>query len=780
MSARRLFGMKKRTFIQLLLSYLLILSLPIIVGSYAYSKTVNVVTEEAMAASLSSLEQTRDILDRRLDEVNSMVLSLSLDPKIRSFLNIKRPFSNEDYFKAYDLVTHIRKYKLTNNFIDSFYLYFESSESVITPDTIYQMPDSYGRFLKHGELNYASYVNDFLHVAITHPQIVSSEVLYNGRRETMVSYVDSLPAHSVSYGSGTGSVVLLIKQSEFSKLMMHNHLIENGAVYVLDEQGEVISAVSNRENDALPQNLEGQSGSMTRQINGESMVVTYTTSDYNGWTYVAVAPTDIVLEKVDYIQKITLTIVVLMLVFGIMVALWLAYRNSRPIRELMETIKDSLGGETMPHDNEYDMIRGSIRRIVDNNESMKFIMDRQLPFLQAAVFEKLFKGDFHNEKDVHTVLNQAKLKLEGKRFVVLVLHIAGYRDLITDDILKELMAAKAILKNAIHKHFKSRAQLHEIGEDKVACLLTFKEKDQDQIILELIDAFGRIYDSFYQQSDLRLSIFAGRSYAQLVDVWHSYKQAMQAMDYKNPERQLRQHIVFYDSIPVDPTEYFYPLDIETRLINTIKAGDRNEVQKLLLHLYDENFGNRHLSSLMSRQLVHEMRGTLIKLLADIKVNMTVSDQEIKDLFAPTDLENDARELYRNIENVCYAITEKIDKQKKSNNTNLIYAMIEYIQSSYMNADLSLTSIATKFNLTETYTSQFFKEQLGENFSVYLERLRMQRACELLNDHKLTISDIASQVGYNSDQAFRRAFKRVKGVQPSTYRKSDVYEPGQKD
>ena len=72
-------------------------------------------------------------------------------------------------------------------------------------------------------------------------------------------------------------------------------------------------------------------------------------------------------------------------------------------------------------------------------------------------------------------------------------------------------------------------------------------------------------------------------------------------------------------------------------------------------------------------------------------------------------------------------------------------------------------------MSESYLSTLFKEQSGGNFADYVEMLRIEKACELLQNSANTVNDVAEAVGYNSVQSFRRAFKRVKGVSPKKLR-----------
>ena len=74
--------------------------------------------------------------------------------------------------------------------------------------------------------------------------------------------------------------------------------------------------------------------------------------------------------------------------------------------------------------------------------------------------------------------------------------------------------------------------------------------------------------------------------------------------------------------------------------------------------------------------------------------------------------------------------------------------------------MSRTAFATRFALL-----------LGESPMRYLARFRMTRAIELLRDSRLSLSTIAERVGYASDVAFHKAFKRHVGVGPGAFRRT---------
>lgn len=93
---------------------------------------------------------------------------------------------------------------------------------------------------------------------------------------------------------------------------------------------------------------------------------------------------------------------------------------------------------------------------------------------------------------------------------------------------------------------------------------------------------------------------------------------------------------------------------------------------------------------------------------------------------------------------------------------------------YLNNSLSLGELARKLNTNTTYLSKVINDITGENFSNYLNNLRIKEACRLLSDsanRHLTIEAIAQQVGFNSKSSFNSSFKKITRCTPSEFMSS---------
>lgn len=93
---------------------------------------------------------------------------------------------------------------------------------------------------------------------------------------------------------------------------------------------------------------------------------------------------------------------------------------------------------------------------------------------------------------------------------------------------------------------------------------------------------------------------------------------------------------------------------------------------------------------------------------------------------------------------------------------------EHIDCNYREK-LSLHKVAGIVNMSATYFSEKFKEATGLNFVDYVARTRIEKARNLLQNRTLRISEVAFEVGFQSLSQFNRAFKKITGQSPKSFR-----------
>ena len=88
---------------------------------------------------------------------------------------------------------------------------------------------------------------------------------------------------------------------------------------------------------------------------------------------------------------------------------------------------------------------------------------------------------------------------------------------------------------------------------------------------------------------------------------------------------------------------------------------------------------------------------------------------------------------------------------------------------HLDQPLQVATLAAQANVSPSHFFALFKSRMGSTPMDYFTRLRMQRACRLLEATSLSVKEVAAVLGYNDQFYFSRVFKSVNGVAPSEYR-----------
>ena len=96
--------------------------------------------------------------------------------------------------------------------------------------------------------------------------------------------------------------------------------------------------------------------------------------------------------------------------------------------------------------------------------------------------------------------------------------------------------------------------------------------------------------------------------------------------------------------------------------------------------------------------------------------------------------------------------------------------VSFIEQHYA-SQITVEDMAKKCNLDRSYFGKVFKDAMGQSPQEFLIRYRMNKASSLLIMTDLSVSTISVQVGYPNQLHFSRAFKKIYGVSPRTYRQT---------
>lgn len=103
-----------------------------------------------------------------------------------------------------------------------------------------------------------------------------------------------------------------------------------------------------------------------------------------------------------------------------------------------------------------------------------------------------------------------------------------------------------------------------------------------------------------------------------------------------------------------------------------------------------------------------------------------------------------------------------------NTTQKVQQSITYMKQN-LNRAATVASFAAMANLSESHYRSLFKHETGYSPMDYFIRLRVHKACQLLDTTNLSVKEVARLTGFEDALYFSRAFKSVNGLSPAKYR-----------
>jgi AraC-like DNA-binding protein/ligand-binding sensor protein len=224
----------------------------------------------------------------------------------------------------------------------------------------------------------------------------------------------------------------------------------------------------------------------------------------------------------------------------------------------------------------------------------------------------------------------------------------------------------------------------------------------------------------------------------------------------------------------------YPIDKERLLLAALRRGDHEAGRKILDELLDVLF----YSSQEPFKFIQFRAIELVVLLsrAAMKPGITGQGGQASSVNDDAMLETNNRYLRciqeakntGELADMLHIIVERMSAQIFSFqgmcHASALRKAERFIWENYTRK-ITLQEVSASAGLSAPYFSTIFKEEMGENLSCYLNRLRVEKAEHMLTETGLSLNDIASSCGFEDQSWFSKIFKSFTGISPGRYRGS---------
>lgn len=739
MSARKIHPSWK-----LMISYSILLVLILAVGLYLYNITKKDIVRNAQNQNRLHLSSTINSMDTQFKAMNNLALSIVRNSDLTELARMSAS-SPDFHLKAYKGKSSMYAYSPMRQLlpVETFFIYMPQSGYILSPSQFTSM-DFYYREHNMSMEHYGQWKDTLVNPEMQLKFLPLSNYNSNNKNFLYIMSLDNYLFYSMP-----AYLCFIIDYETMTQIFSDIEFSSGRYLYVTNNAGDFQFSIGKPPEYSTDlsyiSTFEYKDDIASHTFGSETMNIIRCTSSTNSWIYYLLEPQSIAASTLSQYKNMFLLTMVSGLCIGIILLYFLSKHNARPVIQLDAQLKDS----------------------IFRTHELESVLEKQQPLIQNSYIRNIMLGRISTRGEMDYIQNYLGLTNTDVKYYVL--YIVAYLDgssKLDDDVSSFLDEMEEFIPSSVsshhtniiaclEKHFGDPLYLFNPKQHNYAVLIV--EPSDTQVSPSLSEKFLDFHNEMLNSYSIWTIGGIGNPNHFLGNTWKSFQQAQKAVSYAS-----NAHILYsYDSIDLSSDIYYYPSQLEESLINFISAGNLDQTKEIFKFIHRENLEKRSLSYPKMQTLLMELHNTLAKIrytIPDTETNELIEnvDHKLKEYLSLKQLEDIANDL-------CRFFSGRSSKKQTISNIQ------SYIHENFKDSSLCLAKLSDEFGLSESYLSYLFKEETGENFSMYLERIRMDEAMKLVKESSTALSSLYLEVGYNNANSFRRAFKKTFGMSAKAVR-----------
>lgn len=554
-----------------------------------------------------------------------------------------------------------------------------------------------------------------------------------------------------------GHIIVNIKESALSGLINGGTTSRDGNICILNSEGDMLS---NTDRSLLGKNYakeswfsqvcasEKQSGYFKIKNGQEELLITYYKSNPDGLVYISNYSLSHLTDQVNDQRTLVVGMILLIAAAGILVSYGISKLLYSPIRSL--TSKIERYGQKPAGKNEIVFLSDTFEDII-----------RQVEKGKADSFEndllRLLNGT--SGKDRGLLMN----RFSPGSFCCILIRLDTRHEEQLEMTAEELTQYFSFISECGKTVFSNFYFCEGVNINRLefALILNFNEV----YIKQIQPSVKEIQEEFRQAFDFTFSAGIGGIQESGSELYKSYRQAGMAL-----QKRLicgYQCIIEYEEDSITPDMYYFPVELEKSIENNLSACNYDKLESSVMALVENVRDNQAISIDNIYQVFNQIIGLAIKYLIENHINTQTIFANHSNLYQELGQCETLDELQAFTLDVFQQIINYVTSNASGKNSRVEY-ICTYIHENY-HQDINLNDLAESAGISVSHMRRIFSEETGTNILYYINSLRINKSKELLQNTNLSISEIASKVGYFNNQSFNRFFKKYEGITPSEYR-----------
>lgn len=446
------------------------------------------------------------------------------------------------------------------------------------------------------------------------------------------------------------------------------------------------------------------------------------------------------------------------IIIGIILALGFTFvytlRLFKPYRAMMKKISE-VSGVNMEDSNDYDYITSSVLKLVEDKHEMEAKVLLAENDKQVILLENIFTSGFSDPETEEQFAQQYPFTCMGYYIAVLQMNPQGS----SADSQMALMYGINSLEKEYPEPF---LKVYPRNGRAILLLADAGMRGESAVMKYLQTAMNKVHVEW--QTHYTIGISKRQEKLQMIDIAASQARQTMMAWLSNSESCVR----FWEKNDKQQTVVFHIEQLE-KLAGLISNGHTDAVMEFFRQLDEEIAGTPEHFRLKKQEIYYAITHLLRSICEKQSVDDLMSEITLVELQKMT-LEQCIQLLRSTALRICDAVTAR----KNDRHRELKQQVIAYIEQEFHRSEMNASLVARELGTSEKYVYAFVKEETGDTFSAYLEKVRIQCVKDCLLKTDWSNERIAEQSGFGSVNAFYRIFKKCTGLSPNQFRKGEKH------
>lgn len=731
-----------KTFLKFLVSYILVLIIPVIVFSIILNTNLMITIKDGIISSNKrALRLSQSSIDREIRQMHGVSYRLLYTNKYLSDY-FGMPNGNDRNSK---IRNELRESILTNLFISEIALYTKNEGKIYTSKGNYAVYDFFSKIYRFEDYDTEMFLEDISSIQKLH--LIPAQNVNTTERYITALY----PSHSFALRPRPG-LMFIIQEKKILDYIKPPDDVEGARGIIMDEEYRVIAATDY--DDYLYTEAFAEEVISASEASEEYKLMKLDSMDYYMFvnksevfqlSYVYLLPLNSMYKKVNEAQvMVGIGLLLIIIVGGIIIYLFMVL-NYQPIRQLSLNIQRmfSVSDNTL---DEMETVKEGFNYLATQNTDLSNRLEKSLDKVRMAAVLSLIKGLIESRDEFNEYGKDANLHFPYDEICVVMIHVKSEEDIRRSDILRIFEENKSAYGYELYC-------CDSVEKDQYIVVINslyFDTQELKEYLEEGIEAAASTINAV-------LTIGVGNSTDDFGKTPYSYFEG--AMALKQRFIQGHNKVIMFELMEKE----FNTLDDDLKklaieLKKQVKKGDKLKIEECINYM-SYCINNGHMPIFMVQSYCF-----------DILNDIMSQGEEMPDAFLIESVDT-VEELLTVIKETCYKICDIVTASIKEEK-DLIGQIITHIEDNCYNCEFSIQGVSDHFNVKLSYLSQYFKGLMNVNIIDYVTDLRVKKAKHLLLTTKLNLSIISEEVGYYNVSSFIRRFKQMTSMSPGEFRKAN--------